>query len=791
MNRLVAVCAAAATAMVSLTVSSAEAGPADTGAWSAPFEMGGVAIHSTLMHNGEVLIFEYVEGQAGVDRTSRVRVWDPSTGQARDANLGYDRDVFCAGHNVLPDGRVLVSGGHDFTAGQKQDPVGVAESDLYDPVSGTWSPTPPLGQKRWYPTNVGLGNGRTLIFGGQEGPNVWANTVDSYDPATNTMTTLPASATTSLNNNYPRLHLMPNGKVIKSGAGQMSRYFDPQTDEWSNISGMLYGNRTQGVSVLLPGLDKVMMIGGRSGTTATETAEVLDTSVANPQWRYTTPMHFPRIYANAVTLPDGQVLVVGGGAAGKYDGPVTAPELYNPATETWTVMESQLAGRMYHSTALLLPDGRVLSAGQDSGGYATMGEIFSPPYLFKGSRPTISDAPGSTGYGQSFSFTSPQAADISKVALIRPGSVTHTVNTEQRYVGLNFTTSGSTITATSPPNGNTAPPGYYMLFAVDSQGVPSVAEWVRVGGGSAPPVVDTVAPSVPGNVSAVGAAGKVDVSWSPSTDNVGVAGYKVRRGGDVIATVQAGTSYTDTAVAAGSTYAYTVQAFDAAGNNSVESAPASGTVPQDPPPGAVISWRGVATGSNATTASLTVPVPSSLAGDLLLATVDVRGQPVVTAPAGWNLVRTDTAGTTMRKATFWRLATASEPASYTWGFNKPRSAVGSILAYSGVSPTSPIQASSGQVNAASRSIAAPSLTTTTPSAMVVGLFGLARRATVTPATSMTERSEVASPTTVSAPATDETADRLQAEPGATGPQVATASTGGVNIGQLIALTPNG
>ena len=776
--------------MVSLTISSAEADPANTGAWSAPFEMGGVAIHSTLMRNGEVLIFEYVEGEVGVDRTSRVRVWNPATGQARDANLGYDRDVFCAGHNVLPDGRVLVSGGHDFTTAKRQDPVGVAESDIYDPISRTWSPTPPLGQKRWYPTNVGLGNGQTLVFGGQEDPEVWADTVDSYDPATNTMTRLPDSATT-LNNNYPRMHLMPNGKIIKSGTGRMSRYFDPQTNQWSDIAPMLYGNRTQGASVLLPGLDEVMMIGGRSGTTATETVEILDTSAAQPQWRYTTPMHFPRIHPNAVTLPDGQVLVVGGGAAGKYDGPVTAAELYNPVTETWTVMESQLAGRMYHATALLLPDGRVLSAGQDSGGYATMGEIFSPPYLFKGPRPTISSAPGSTGYGQSFSFTSPEAADISKVALIRPGSVTHTVDSEQRYVGLDFTTSGSTITATSPPNANTAPPGYYMLFAIDSQGVPSVAEWVRVGG-SAPPAGDTAAPSVPENVSAASAAGQVDVAWSASTDNVGVAGYTVRRGGDVVATVPSGTSYADTAVTAGTTYTYTVQAFDAAGNKSLESAPVSATVPQDPPPGGeAITLRGVATGSNATTASMTVPMPTSVAGDLLLATVDVRGQPVVTAPAGWTLLRTDTVGTSIRKATFWRLATASEPTSYTWGFNKPRSAVGTILAYDGVSVTSPIQANSGQANAASRSLTAPSLTTTTPDALVVGLFGLAKRATVTPATGMTERSEVVSATIVSPAATGETADRTQAQPGATGPQVATASSGGANIGQLVALTPSG
>ncbi len=352
--------------------------------------------------------------------------------------------------------------------------------------------------------------------------------------------------------------------------------------------------------MLLPGLEKVMAIGGQANTGApTATVEILDTSQPQPQWRYTAPMNFPRIHANAVTLPDGQVLVVGGGAAGKYDGPVTAAELYDPVAETWTVMGSQQGGRMYHATALLLPDGRVLSAGQDSGGYATMGEIFSPPYLFKGPRPTIASAPSTTGYGESFSFTSPQAGDLGKVALIRPGSVTHTVDTDQRYVGLDFTTSGDTVTVTGPANGNIAPPGYYMLFAVDSAGVPSVAEWVHVGNGEQPPV-DSSAPSVPGDVAAVADGGAVEVTWSASTDDVGVSGYTVRRDGAVVATVSSGLAYSDSAVSAGQTYRYTVEAFDAAGNVSGASAEAVVTVPADPP-GQGISLRAVETGSNLAT----------------------------------------------------------------------------------------------------------------------------------------------------------------------------------------------
>jgi hypothetical protein len=187
---------------------------------------------------------------------------------------------------------------------------------------------------------------------------------------------------------------------------------------------------------------------------------------------------------------------------------------------------------------------------------------------------------------------------------------------------------------------------------------------------------------------------------------------------------------------------------------------------------------------------VTVPKPAgAAAGDLLLATVDVRGVPAITAPAGWTQVQTNTAGTAIRKATFWRLAGASEPASYTWRFSKALNAVGSILAYDGVSATSPIQASSGQANAASTSIAAPALTTTSPDALVVGLFGLAKRATIAPPTNMVERSEVVTPTSVTTvAATAETADRVQARAGDTGAQVATANSGGQSVGQLVALT---
>ena len=136
---------------------------------------------------------------------------------------------------------------------------------------------------------------------------------------------------------------------------------------------------------------------------------------------------------------------------------------------------------MYHATALLLPDARVLSAGQDFVTLQRHGEIFSPPYLFRGARPGIDGAPATVSHGGRLQITSAEASDLSTVVLIRPGSSTHEVDTDQRFVPLSFSVSGTTVTADVPSDVDLAPPGYYMLFAVNRAGVPSVAPWVRLG----------------------------------------------------------------------------------------------------------------------------------------------------------------------------------------------------------------------------------------------------------------------------------------------------------------------
>ncbi len=199
------------------------------------------------------------------------------------------------------------------------------------------------------------------------------------------------------------------------------------------------------------------------------------------------------------------MLATGGNSSGAplvdLNNGVYNAEDWDPATGKWTTLAAEQVTRQYHSTALLLPDGRVLSAGGgicgtcDQVGYlAKNGQVFSPPYLFKkdGSgelapRPQITAAPSEVTYNSPFSISTPDPASIRKVALVRLGAVTHSVNMEQRYVPLSTTTGVGAINATAPANANIAPPGYYMLFLIDSNGVPSVSKMVRVTDGNPPP----------------------------------------------------------------------------------------------------------------------------------------------------------------------------------------------------------------------------------------------------------------------------------------------------------------
>jgi len=207
-----------------------------------------------------------------------------------------------------------------------------------------------------------------------------------------------------------------------------------------------------------------------------------------PAWQQVPSMVYPRSFMNMTVLPDGTVLATGGETdrnGGNIANAVYAAELWSPTTQTWTTMASMHTPREYHSTALLLPDGRVVQSGMgaDFGNVTDekSAEFYSPPYLFKGARPTISQAPAQVSYNTNFFVGTPDAASVTKVVLIRNGGVTHFFDQNTRYLPLAFSQASGGLTVTAPVDGRLAPPGYYMLFLVNSNGVPSIAPILRVG----------------------------------------------------------------------------------------------------------------------------------------------------------------------------------------------------------------------------------------------------------------------------------------------------------------------
>ena len=249
----------------------------------------------------------------------------------------------------------------------------------------------------------------------------------------------------------------------------------------------LYGTRDYGSAVMyLPG--KILYVGG--GRT-TATAETIDLNVTPSTWQWTGSMAYPRRHLNATMLPTGEVLVTGGTSGTSFNETslgVRVAEIWNPATGTWTQLASSAVNRGYHATSLLLPDGRVLHTGSgdaldDNGNpYPDQknGELFSPPYLFKGARPTITSSPAEGNYGGTIAVTTPNAAEITKVSFISIGSVTHAFDANQRFMWLNFSRTSTSVNVKLPTLKPLAPPGYYMLFILNGNGVPSVGKMLRL-----------------------------------------------------------------------------------------------------------------------------------------------------------------------------------------------------------------------------------------------------------------------------------------------------------------------
>ncbi len=442
-------------------------------------------VHAALLRNGQVLMVAG-SGNVATETNFQATVWDPATETFQTQALTWD--MFCNGMVTLHDGRVLVNGGN-----LQYDPFfGEPRNAAFDPATGLFTDIEDMAHGRWYPTVTTLGDGRIMTFSGLLEVGGTNTSVEMYTVGTGWSQEYPAGWTPPL---YPRMHLSTDGRVFYAGSTRSSRFFNPSTGTWSAIVATTNysASRTYGTSVLLPLTPansyrpRVMIFGG--GNPSTATTEIIDLAAATPAWQFGPSMSQPRIEMNATILPNGKVLATGGSL--NDEDALTASlkaDLYDPVANTFSPAGANAFARLYHSNALLLPDATVLLMGGNPqrGNYEHRLEIYSPAYLFNGdgttaTRPSITGAMAETvNYTSPFVVQTPDAADIASVVLVRPGTPTHAFDMEQRLVGLSFTAGSGLLNVTSPPNGNIAPPGYYMLFVLNSAGVPSVARFVRL-----------------------------------------------------------------------------------------------------------------------------------------------------------------------------------------------------------------------------------------------------------------------------------------------------------------------
>ncbi|MEH1943299.1 MAG: galactose oxidase-like domain-containing protein [Nostoc sp.] len=462
-----------------------------------PYNAPILPIHAALLRTGKVFFF----CGSGND-PSRLNtpydsvVWDVNKGtfSRQPAPLDDNNqpiDIFCAGQSFRQDGLLLVAGGT-----LRYDPFyGSPSALMFDPIAEKWIKKPSMNNGRWYPTVLTLGSGRIFALSGPDKDGKLNRQPEIYS------VTFPngwnAFPTTSPFPPYAQLFLLSSGKIFYSGA-QMGGNSGvaptiltlPGTFTQSIAEKVVPGLQdpdfgNQGTSVLLPPAQdqKVMILGGGSGSAATNRVNIVDFKATNPTYVPAKPLNYARMHHSAVLLPDRTVFVCNGSKINEDNrGAMLPAEIYNPTTNTWTAVAKQNVPRVYHSVALLLPDGRVVTAGGNRA--RTINEmrleIYSPAYMSR-SRPTIQTARGVLSYGLQFTIQTPQAANIKWVSLIRPSANTHSCDTEQRLVDVPITSrNGTSLNVTVTNNRNIAPPGWYMLFITDNNGTPSVGRWARL-----------------------------------------------------------------------------------------------------------------------------------------------------------------------------------------------------------------------------------------------------------------------------------------------------------------------
>jgi len=452
---------------------------ADVGAWSGAVDPGTktIGISAVLLHTGKVLLFggKY----RTTDKNTAAYLYDPVTRTGHE--VPAPAAVYCGGVTILSDGRVFSSGG-----AFPKVPYGIPDQFLFNPVTEQWVRQPSTERARYYPTTTKLANGSIVVTAGTEADGTTRNPqTEVYTPpasggTTGSVRTVGSSHPTVF---YPRQWTMPDGNMLQMDSRKVYK-LNTSTWAWTPLPQMLSATGLGAAGLMHQGgpqgSTKVTMIGGLKSGRAHNLVQQFN--YANPAagWTYGTPMPTARSHMNVVQVPDGSAFAIGGNSVSSYDQGQTQTLHYDPKADTWEPMAVQSVRRAYHSTAVLLPDGRIMSAGDTGpGGGRSAIDFYSPPYLNQGPRPSITSAPGQVGHGSSFSVNV-SGPDTSRAVLMAPSATTHANEMHARHVELDVTQVAGGFTATAP-SATVAPPGYYMLFVLTPDGVPSVAKWVHVG----------------------------------------------------------------------------------------------------------------------------------------------------------------------------------------------------------------------------------------------------------------------------------------------------------------------
>lgn len=391
----------------------------------------------------------------------------------------------------------------------KQDFQGIADSYEFDPFSERYEKVGDLNAKRWYPSLLGLPDGHVLAVSGLDGVGeISPGDNEVFDPATRTWTTRPDLF--RYFPTYPAIfQTAVPGLIFYSGSnagygpadqGRRPGFWNLDGNTFQPVPGLRDADlmETSGSAFAGPIQDQKMIVvgGGGVGESNRSTARIDVIDLRDPRTAHFTPgpdLPAPTRYPNVVQLPDDNLLISNGSRdyRGKGASDNLLASIYHPGSNTLTPAADPTVGRDYHSEGILLPNGQVMTLGGNSlfsdsadtqpAKFEKRLEIYTPPYLFHGARPTITQVPTEAKLGDPITVTTPDAGTIEKARLIRPSAATHVTDLEQRTIALDITRRGDgTLELAVPGRATLVPPGYYMLFLVDKAGTPSVAKWVHV-----------------------------------------------------------------------------------------------------------------------------------------------------------------------------------------------------------------------------------------------------------------------------------------------------------------------